>query len=227
MRYDPRGIRDDEDLEALLIEYFSSAVSLYNQHSNIELKIVACNWTEDARNWELYATYTLEGSDGAVYFVDKTYGLDDNDIFDDASIDEDVENLKNIVNSSESSNGIAVFAAEEDSTEEDFSGDFDSDFADSDDSFNDSLDQLSDQIEDLQDSVDEITEDDPSIDVDNNIDNHYIVECDRCHGIFISAVVESGQKVEKISGTCPLCDHETDQYVKWIVRKAFADEEEA
>lgn len=82
----------------------------------------------------------------------------------------------------------------------------------------DTIDDISDSVDDIQDTIDDIDEDDVDIELDNNIANHYIAECDRCHGIFISAMIESDQDVEKISGTCPLCDKETDQYLKWIVK---------
>lgn len=84
--------------------------------------------------------------------------------------------------------------------------------------FEESIDDLSDTVDDIQDTIDDVEEDDVDIEMDNNIANHYIAECDTCHGIFISALVESDQEVEKISGTCPLCDKETDQYIKWIVK---------
>ena len=82
----------------------------------------------------------------------------------------------------------------------------------------DTIDDISDNIDDIQDTIDDIEEDDVDIEIDNNIVNHYIAECDKCHGIFISALVESDQEVEKISGTCPLCDKETDQYLKCIIK---------
>lgn len=80
------------------------------------------------------------------------------------------------------------------------------------------IDDISDNLDDLQDTIDDIEEDDVDIEMDNNIGNHFIAECDRCHGVFISALVESDQQVEKISGTCPLCDKETDQYLKWVIK---------
>lgn len=94
----------------------------------------------------------------------------------------------------------------------------DEDLMDTDDSFNDSLDNLADQVEDMQEQVDEVQEDDISIEMDNNIDGHYIAECEKCHGVFISAVIESDQKVEKIAGTCPLCQKDSDQYLNWVIR---------
>lgn len=83
----------------------------------------------------------------------------------------------------------------------------------------DTIDDLADDVDDIQDSMDEVQEDDVDIELDNNIANHFVAECDSCHGIFISALVESDQEVEKISGTCPLCDKETDQYLKWIIKE--------
>lgn len=80
------------------------------------------------------------------------------------------------------------------------------------------IDDISDSVDDIQDTIEDIEEDDVDIEVDNNIANHYIAECDSCHGIFISALAESDQEIEKISGVCPLCDKETDQYLKWIVK---------
>jgi len=102
--------------------------------------------------------------------------------------------------------------------DDDMPDDMSDDVLDDDDGFNDQLDDIADDIEDMKDEVDDIQEDDPNIEVDNNIDGHYIAECDRCHGIFISAVSQSDQDVEKITGVCPLCDHETDQYLKWVVK---------
>lgn len=94
---------------------------------------------------------------------------------------------------------------------------------DGEEEFVDTVDDLSDSVDDIQDTLDEIDgteieEDDVDIELENNIANHYIAECDTCHGIFISALVESDQEVEKVSGVCPLCDKETDQYLKFIVR---------
>lgn len=86
------------------------------------------------------------------------------------------------------------------------------------DDISDSLDDISDQVEDIQDDVDDVVEDVPSIETDNNISNHYIAECDTCHNIFISAVIESDQVVDHISGICPICEKETDQYLKWVVK---------
>lgn len=86
-----------------------------------------------------------------------------------------------------------------------------------DDDMEDQLDDIADSVEDLQDAVDDVEEDEPSIEVNNNIENHYIAECDGCQGIFISSVVKSDQDLESIQGTCPICNKETTQYLKWVV----------
>ena len=49
-------------------------------------------------------------------------------------------------------------------------------------------------------------EDDPSIEMENNIENHYIAECESCGGIFISAILESDQEIDHVTGVCPLCE---------------------
>ena len=61
-------------------------------------------------------------------------------------------------------------------------------------------------------------QDSSTIDVDNNIFNHLIAECENCKGIFISAMIASDQPVESINGVCPLCNKDTEQFLKWIVK---------
>lgn len=88
----------------------------------------------------------------------------------------------------------------------------------------DQIDDIADDIDDLQDDIDDIQDDDVNIEIENNISNAYIAECDRCHGIFISAVKESDQQIDHISGICPICNRDTDQILKWIVRDIDFDE---
>lgn len=87
-----------------------------------------------------------------------------------------------------------------------------------DSSDDEAIDDIADAVDDLQDSVDDVVQDDEQIEVENNIEDHYIAECDRCKGIFISAVKESDEPMEYVHGTCPLCGEETDQTLKWVVR---------
>lgn len=89
-----------------------------------------------------------------------------------------------------------------------------------------SIDDVADAVEDMQDAVDDVDQDEIDIETDNNIANHYIAECEHCHGIFISAMIESDQEVDHVSGVCPLCDKEGDQYFRWIVRNVDFDEKD-
>lgn len=115
----------------------------------------------------------------------------------------------------------SVFASERIvAADDDKFSDFEDDLLEEDAGLDDAVDDLADQVEDLQDAFDGIEEDDPNIEIDNNIEGKYIAECDRCKGIFISAIPESDVFMDHIHGTCPLCEHETDQYLNWVVRKA-------
>lgn len=82
----------------------------------------------------------------------------------------------------------------------------------------DAMDDIADNVKDLQDSMEDMEEDDVDIAMNNNIADHFIAECEECGGVFISAVVESDQHVDYVSGTCPLCGKESDQYLKWVIK---------
>lgn len=98
--------------------------------------------------------------------------------------------------------------------------------ADNEYDLSDSIDDLTDSVEDMQDMVEDVAEDEPSIDIENNIEDHYIAECESCGGIFISAILESEQEIDHVTGVCPLCDKETNQYLRWVIKPAdFKDEE--
>ena len=88
------------------------------------------------------------------------------------------------------------------------------------------LDDMADNIEDIQDTVEDVREDSVDIEVDNNIANHYIAECEKCHNIFISAVVASDQDLNSVHGICPVCEEESDQDLKWVIREVDSDETE-
>ena len=107
-----------------------------------------------------------------------------------------------------------ILAADGDFADEEF----DMDSQENSDGLMDAVDDVADQVEDIQDTVDEEAEDAVSIDINNNITNHYIAECDKCHGVFIYAVIESEQEIDHVSGVCPLCNKESDQYLKWIIK---------
>ena len=88
-----------------------------------------------------------------------------------------------------------------------------------DEALGDQLDNIEDNLEDVQDAVEDVQEDDVAIEVDNNVVDHLIAECENCKGIFISAMIASDQEVESISGICPLCNKDTTQQLKWIIKK--------
>lgn len=96
---------------------------------------------------------------------------------------------------------------------DDFNAEFDEDLeGDS------TISNIQDQIDDISDQLDDVEQDDVSIDMDNNIVNHLIAECENCKGIFISAMIASDQDVDSINGICPLCNKDTVQNLKWIVK---------
>ena len=96
--------------------------------------------------------------------------------------------------------------------------DFDEDVDEQEDGLMDAIDDVAENVEDLQDTLDDVEEDEVEISINNNIADHFIAECDRCNGIFISAVVDSDQVIDHVSGVCPLCGKDTEQYLKWIIK---------
>ena len=94
----------------------------------------------------------------------------------------------------------------------------DEEFAETTDNFNDTNYELCNTKENNIDE-DDIEEDSIEIELDNNIADHYIAECDICSGIFISELTETNQEAENITGICPICGKESEQYLKWIVKE--------
>ena len=64
----------------------------------------------------------------------------------------------------------------------------------------------------------DLQQDSSTIEVENNITNHLIAECQNCHGIFISAMIASDQLIDSINGVCPLCNKDTEQSLLWIIK---------
>lgn len=108
-----------------------------------------------------------------------------------------------------------ITAADEDNM---MDAEFEPDFVDDGSTVDDTIDDIADDIEEIQDKFDDIDEDDIDIEIDNNIAGHYIAECDRCQGIFISSVIETEQFIEKVTGECPLCGKESEQNLKWVIK---------
>lgn len=106
--------------------------------------------------------------------------------------------------------------------DEDFDDDFD--MNDDTDGVIDALDDVADSVEEIQDDIEDVDEDTTDIAMNNNIANHFIAECDKCQGVFISAVIESDQEIDHVSGICPLCGKESDQFLKWVIRDVASDQ---
>lgn len=176
----------------------------------------SCYDIEDSEICEVeLALDTSNGNATAIW----SYGLDSGS--DDVWMSEDVEEIVLDIGAQLGKTAIEsatnIFGADEDDPFE--NDDFgDEDIADE-DGVNDALDSMADNIEDIQDQVEDVQEDDVSIELDNNISDHYIAECDKCKGIFISAVIESDQVVDSITGVCPLCEEETEQHLNWVIKK--------
>lgn len=94
------------------------------------------------------------------------------------------------------------------------------------DAMKDAVEDMSDTLDDVQDALENVDEgpQDAILDMENNISDHYIAECDRCHEVFISAVVESETPMDSVEGECPCCHEHTTQRLKWIVRNVNKDE---
>lgn len=97
-------------------------------------------------------------------------------------------------------------------------------FTSDDEALGDQIDDMQDAVEDIQDAVEDIQEEGTSIDIDNNIVNHLIAECENCKGVFISAMIASDQEVDSINGICPLCNKDTVQKLKWIIKEYPEDD---
>lgn len=177
------------------------------------------NMDTDAIVTDVKFKITLDGKHLNVpseYIVDKSGDIysegDGNDIAANA-----IERYNNpgVYASKSTKHHKKITAAEDDIEYEDID-----DAVDDIDSIDDKLDDISDTVDDMQDQLDDemFEESDPDIELDNNIAGHYIAECESCHNVFISAVIESDQEIEKISGICPVCDRDTDQYLKWVIK---------
>ena len=120
-----------------------------------------------------------------------------------------------IIKGSATARKSRVYAAGED---DDFSFDDMNEQYDEEESLSDAVDDVADNLEDIQDAFEDVTEDSTDISVDNNIADHYIAECSACKNVFISAVLQSDQDIDYVSGVCPICGKESDQYLRWVIK---------
>ena len=212
----------DEILEAA-IDDIDSATNIANDESGLDYQWIDINVDERSHPNKHTSTYDAKAlmisASSPEFVISWSYELDTHDsdvvMWDLTSSVTPEELADRIIQKGAAKVQASTYVAAADDDE------FDSEFiSDADeDNIDDQLDNLADNIEDIQDAVDDIQEDDVSIDTDNNIANHYIAECDNCHSVFITAVLESDQTVEKISGVCPICEKETDQYLRWVIKE--------
>ena len=144
--------------------------------------------------------FSIEGSDDIIE-ASINYENTPEAIYADAEVKEVAEEILSAAET-------PIMAADEEDNDDAFSFDDPEEPVEEDEEVTE-LEEV-EEMEDPEEPVD--------IENDNNIENHYIAECNRCHGVFISALKESDQKVEFISGVCPLCEKESDQYIKWIIK---------
>lgn len=209
---------DINDIVSMLNEdgFKTSVVRMESDPEEIKEKVkqsVHAVLKIDGRNTDVDFDYEISLSPETVYIQKPC-----EDIVSDieSSLKNKVSESTRISKSSKPVTSSSITAADDDFESDDFSDETDP--TDSTDSLSDNIDDIADTVEDIQDTIDDVQEDDVNIQVENNISDHYIAECERCHGIFISSVIRSEQPLEKISGTCPLCDRQTDQYLKWVVK---------
>ena len=141
--------------------------------------------------------------------------------YESMNMHHDAKSFKDRLNNRGVKASTAIMAADDDPFEDmgfDEPEEDDTSVDDSDD-ISDSIDDMADTLDDLNDALHQFEEDDVDINTENNIENHLIAECEKCHGVFITAVLQSDQNIEKISGTCPLCDADCDQYIHWVINK--------
>lgn len=215
-----------QQVERYAKQDISAIIKIAENKCGVKFKLKSINiddsdYSSDEEDAVIGATAIIECNNKQFDFYWE-YLIDDDNIYIE---DEDRElalslcnRYKNSINSSirinASSSISPITAADDDFENDNFEETVDDNLDD------EYLDELSDKVDDIEEQVNDIQQDDVNIQIENNISGHYIAECDSCHGIFISAVIESDQMIEKISGVCPLCSKETDQYLKWVIKDA-------
>lgn len=203
---------------------------LMQKHTAVDVKDIKVNKISDAAvdaeevEYDVQIVLDIDSDQQVVNF--QYYLQPDGNVELSDDLDNVIQSVDNRIMSEQSTVNLQTITAADDFDSDDFDDDFDEiphepvedDTVADDDSITDTLNNMSEQLDDLQDDItDPSNEDDINIDINNNIDNHYIAECEKCHGIFISSLIASDQRIESIHGVCPLCDKESDQYLKWIV----------
>ena len=204
---------------------------LMQKHTVVDVKDITATKVSDAAvdaeevEYDVQIVLDIDSDQQVVNF--QYYLQPDGNVELSDDLDNVIQSVDSRIMSGQNTSDLQIITAADDFDSDNFDDDdFDEishepvedDTVADDDSITDTLNDMSEQLDDLQDDItDPSNEDDINIDINNNIDNHYIAECEKCHGIFISSLIASDQRVESIHGVCPLCDKESDQYLKWIV----------
>lgn len=199
---------------------------LMQKHAVVDVKDIRVTKVSDAAvdaeevEYDVQIVLDIDGDQQVVNF--QYYLQPDGNVELSDDLDNVIQSVNSRIMSGQNTSDLQIITAANDFDSDDFDEiphePVEDDAVADDDSITDTLNNMSEQLDDLQDDIsDPSNEDDINIDINNNIDNHYIAECEKCHGIFISSLIASDQRVESIHGVCPLCDKESDQYLKWIV----------
>lgn len=207
-------------LKAYMREDMSDIVQAASKLSKRGLKVVGYTINTPESNLDnsdtvIPITLSLQVSDGKnKKSIKCSYSVDNQNIYTNFDVDDISKQLANkfIGATTTIKHSKKIVAADEE-------------FLDEPTDLDEAVDDLADTVEDVQEQIDDVEEDEPTIEINNNIDGHYIAECERCHEIFISAVMESDQEIDHVSGICPLCGKDTNQYLKWVIKSVNTDGE--
>mgnify|MGYP004652337813 CR=1 FL=1 len=179
---------------------------------------VASDQIDTKEFWVTCVVWTVVKGRKSAFILKYSYDTDDN-IYMISDLTKVIDNQVNKWSKTPVKASTAIMAADGDDffDNEDMPGSFGG-AEPSDNSVGDEIDNLADSVDELQDSIDDVKQDQTELEIDNNIANHYICECDQCHNIFISAIIESDQEIDHITGVCPVCEKESEQRIKWIIR---------
>lgn len=188
---------------------------------------LASDKTDPKEVWVTCVVWTVVKGRKSSFILKYTYDADDN-IYIISDLPKVIDNQVKKWIRTPIKASTAIMAADDDDFFND-GGDMPGSFGgneSSDDAVGDEIDDLADSVDDLKDSIDEVKQDQTELEIDNNIANHYICECDQCHNIFISAIIESDQEIDHITGVCPVCEKESEQRIKWVIRSINDEDNE-
>lgn len=213
----------DRDIAKFIREDVHNIKEVLEEYTSLHNVFVKPTSEETEDGAKVTLTVTSDEGDTECSFE---YFVDGEDVYISEPVYDVAQNIANMILNSDTSitSATNIFAAEGDADSfdnDDYGWDDEgSDGGKGEEGVNDSLDDIADNVEDIQEEINDVEEDRVNIELDNNITDHYIAECEKCKGIFISAMTESDQIVDSIHGTCPICEEESDQYLLWIIKEA-------